>query len=1356
MIWIILWTCIFATLYILYQLPFREWIQQALHDKVGLVQLDEFRMTFKLNQLTIYMKGIRINRDILIKESTTTTSPSTAKKFFLSPTIIFARLATFVSIHIDDLIIEKDNISIVFDHIYLNSTLSQDFAFRVQISPCRLLVQTKPLVNMTTACLVTISCPAKKISLKHVKIDVQIGRTILHVTECIQLVSNKNQTSPPSSSLAQQGRIEDVLDSVRVTVQSVCFILPTVEVEIQNINSIARRNYTPLVQLNTEEIKCLVLGVQVFCMPSMEIKLSQSDSGTALYATPQTDFISLTWILNLPVIHVPFDRPEIMSLILNKKEKPSSNTMVLEKVVADLPMCTFALVLNSPRLQLSDIQGKCGYISSESLIIRVSGEYVVKARNSSVYDVPSSSSSSGSNLDALFAQEEYQWLQKTSHQRPSKWLNLMGRVSRRNPPVMTTTRTQRWSYRISGKIMIQKLNVGYTESNLEKEFIRIKNAVLMFKIRMNVLLDQLETVLNLENGIQSEIAIDKPVIYLIDQNIISPSVFWLKYVPACFKTPEDTPVREKPVWIKRLISNTSFSLDVTKGSIVTRSLDRSHVDQGVAIPTPHPGYIDNTPPETVSSRVVLDTQKFNFVCEGPGIGTDWKIRCYMEKLDIHQSSGNDDKLHVIVWISQVNLSAKLTLLDNLSKCLSISTKIRKYGIKYSVRNHYACLLMVKSLIGMKQQFNSKPVQKDPTLPMYIESDTHIGRGDIHLLLPMDKQLYIRLDDFLLNYESTESPSITLRNFMLLGVSPSDPETWEQLIEVDKIKLSVKDGVELKARKFFISVPYNYVLSTVLDKVIGAIKAIKDLHSRILTRKAFTFFGPTLNNTPISIPCIFIKTRIFTIHFDDDPFEAKLRTILRTGLIEQQKRLAYQDALNEKINEMLLSEEDVSDQIAEAQQNLFGYFSQFWIKNLNEKKQEEAKFYEQIHLQDYRNSTSAQELDDLLDEVQRQEAELFMIEIRARPLYPPLANFSAQFTKIQFRPADFPLSETRQFIHTMGGGVPLDNDFSIIIPFHLSIKAGQTWIKIRDYPLPLLYVPPPLQDTNAGGNISRLSWSLEGNYAVGDEVGNPGGSRIIPISIIPASSESQGYCLSAVRTASPLKFYSVIDYDVFTRSMSTICWSVSYNPAIQDILLVLENLASDQVDPSPKLGFWDKVRFMIHTQTKFNFIGGGDLAFVVKGTRDPYQLQGRGAGLAKIWSDEVVWLLGYKNPENEFMQILSENYAFGVPDLEGGGYVPQLPESLPPKKLAEKTGKFLKVVLKLSDGIRMGIGLSYERLKHCDDCEQCAMAHRLDKCRTQVFSPHYNVLYQSVQQVKATYGEVTYNNNKKNRCLPKKN
>jgi hypothetical protein len=1532
----------------------RNWIKQFVFKKVGLRQLDEIKLSFK-NQnrgppLIIHIKGIQI---CIQKKQQPTTKVSKASNInkrmarlilsFLSLRIpkaiiqflldipihlIMSGVATYVALHIDNLEIEKDNITLKVDHIYFDSKLGtrlfqeKFFAVGVQIGPLKVVAQSSVvLFGMTTACLVTISFyfKAARLSLEDLDLDIQLGKMNLNINECFILFNNSknsqntsiNAATPTSTTI----RLEEILSSIRVTAQYICFIYSATLIEINNINSSvtflrhtnngSNKTQAPIVQLNTELIQCKMLSILLFTMPSMEIKASQSDhhpSSNNHHAAqpPQTEFIRVTWILDSPNINIPLNNAELMDLILasnidkkvdgNKKNGEKSSQQQLEKVLPDLPMCTFALVLNSPKLELSQIdnQGRCGYITTSSLIIRISGEYLIKGRNSNTEDVPSSSSSSGSgsNLDVLFAQEEYQWLRKSSgnqqqQQRPTsatrRLVNLMGRVSRRqnNSSISgsdsTTTPSQRiaaaktrgWTYRVSVKIILHRYDMGYYMKNSNrspKQFVRVKNAVLIFKTRMNVMLSNMlgyETILSLYNIIQSEVAIDKPVINICDdQEEISASIFWIKLIPQYLASIGRKGIRAQPIQqqsqtttaaisMQLLVRNFCFSLEVTHGCITAICLDRSHKDVGiVSPPTPPNGYIDNTPTETTVTRLMFETRKFNLVFEGPAAAAgetnrmngseEWNSRCHMDKLYIQQSSdtirGNntienieEKQQHVILLISQLSLTAKY---NHAAKQAIVTTAIKKYSICYSIRNYYTLLLLAKSLLSMKNQNGSSNKKKDkepttntPSLAMNIQLS--VARGDISICLPKDTRLYLRMDDFSLQHESTSTPLVKFRNLMLLGVSPLHPESWEQLVEIDKTQISIKNGnhVELKARKIFATIPYNYVLSAVIDNVIGLVKAIKELHSRILSRNAFTFFGPTVNNDPILIPTIHIKAKVFTVHFDDDPFEAKLRHILRTGLVEQQKRLAYREALDDKIQEMLSSaaaaaapssttatsdsfssvkqqsdsillEENatlvaspspdlewIHLQITDAEKNLLGYYSKFWIKNINEAKTQEINFYQDLHTREsYRNFTNCEELDQSLDEPHRPESTDFIIDIRSRPLHPPLANFSAQFAKVSFKPADFSLSETRYFINEIGGGVPLDNDFSIIIPFHLSIKAGKTWIKMRDYPLPLLYVPQPAMASANNDNSSittesgrsRVSWTLEGNYAIGDELGNSGGSRIIPIPILPPSSggataDSLGYCLSAVRTASPLKFYSVIDYHVLTKSMSTICWSVSYNPAIQDIIRVLDTLTAAQVDPSPRIGFWDKVRLMIHTQTKISFIGGGDLAFVFKGTRDPYQLQGRGAGIAKVWSDNVVWLLGYKNPQNEFMQILSRTYAFGVPDLARGGYVPSFPDSLEKKKKRRPSldndsieySKFLKVALKLSNGIRMGIGMHFERLG-CDlkngVCFKCASAHRLDRCRTQIFSPHYNVIYQSIQQVEAFYDKVTMKSKTINLCL----
>lgn len=1364
MVWLLL--LLFVAVLFIYHPHIITFIKLCLEHKFGL-EIDDINASFQQYQFIVSITGIQLRIEPSSSPPATTTKTTLwIKKFVLyvlslrMTHVIVTCITKYIVVEIHHISLAKETLVLKIDYISVKS--HQNLV--VDIGPLQLLNGQQTIASTDTPSTFTLSGLLQS----NIDIEFQLGKTFLYYDHYLKLVA-VSSSRDSGTTTSRVSRKISFLNSMRVTVDCVHLVWTQLQLE-SSIKDIAitvrRHHHTPFAQVTTGQWTCSVSNTPVVSIPSIDMTLSQSQHTFA----PYTKFISVACILNSPVVNIH------ASHFVNNNLTPTKKTGAeFEKVCTDLPLCTFAVVFNSPKLQLH-VSRTTGVVAAESFIVRMSGEYVAKGRD----DIPSASSGSESHLDVLFAQEEYQWMRNKKgyqqQQLTTKWTQLMDKVSRSN------NIHQQWSYRVSAKFTMYKLKLGHIESgsSAEKQFLQMKHAVLIFKLRfgVNVNSGKYETQVSMDQGgVQSEVSIEKPVVSLWnDSDTVCSSVVWASTIPAWIKgirsaagADADAGAKERPVWVASLIRSVKFSLEVTEGSIVVTSLDGA---QSIKVDVPS-GYIDNTPKETVWTRVVLDTQKFNLVCEGPAstTSTDWNMRCQVDTLYLQQVSGTthlaEEKKQAIVWISQLNLVSKLSAVQ-----ASVSCKVKKYGVCYSIQHHYVCLLFVRSLTRMKQHLSVEKKKTESNKVLQVELDVHVARGDIHLSLPNDNQLYLRIDD--LSIERKAGLLVKFRNMMVLGQSPVRAGFWEQLVEMDQAQISIRHSrqIDLKSRKIFASVPYSYTLSTVLDSVIGVVKAIKELHARLLTENAFTYFGPTCNNEPILIPCIQIKTHVLKVLFDDDPFEVKLRCILRTGLVEQQKRLAYEEALQLTIQAMLAHDAsstsveegsafddpaspDLTEtyaQITEAKKNLLVRFSSMWIKNINDRKLQEETFYQDLHVSDdYRNSVTAEALDETLDEVQRAESVSFIVEILPRPLYPALAHFSSQFAKVSFKPADFALQETRQFIQTIGGGVPLNTNFSVIVPFYLSIKAGQTWVKVRDYPLPLLYVPPLLQtgveddvsiSTRRSRNQSRVSWTLEGNYALGDELGGSCGSRIIDIPIIPGLGSSVGYTLSAVRTTSPVKFYSVVDYHILTPSMSTVCWSVSYSPAIQDIIRVLESLSAEQVDPSSRLGFWDKVRFAIHTQTKLSFVGGGDLALVVKGTRDPYKLQSRGAGLTKIWSDDVVWLLGYRNPQHEFMQIVSQQYAFGVPDLVRGGFVPSLPGCYERKSSAanEEPNRFLKVVLKLTDGIRMGIGLGFERLG-CNRCPKCVDVHRLNRCRSQVFSPHYNVLFQSVKQVETFHDKV---------------
>ncbi|KAI8880775.1 hypothetical protein K501DRAFT_275281 [Backusella circina FSU 941] len=1198
--------------------------------------------------------------------------------------------------------------------------------------------------------------------------------------------------------------------------------------------------------------------IAAFSLPNLEIKATYVLN--SLFFTsgePRSDFLFATIQLDSPLVTTNVVR---LSQIMTELDSSSSNQPVEYKEekqkmgpfklsLVDIPACGLAFVLNKPRVEFTDIPPnkvpeKClsGVLSANNLIVRLSGEYIAKSNRAGIADIPSSfSSSSLSSLDSFFVKQEYRWLNTSLGGSSSDLLqtnrnsmefnrrgrdHILKRMSHRQGSLdfsRSHEDTRQWSYRWVGKIIFQKLDIGHHCQDGHSPLVYIKHAAIVLRSRMEIALDQdkqsIESTWSPGNGIQAEAAVEKPIIYIYNaQDSISSLVFWMSILPQFFARKQETTneKREVSAVIKRIMRNVGFSLDVSRGSIIAVNADRKKTNKS----SPPGGYVDNTPVVDVVSRIVFYTHKFTFVWESPesreetwredaSLNGIWRSRCFMEKLSLQQSSWSESNLstpdnrdknqhesYPIIWISQLNLSAKFTSNHKEGEVLpsvgvDIVFKVKKKGIQYSVRNHYACLLLVDSMKDLKRQFflDQKPeelklkgVPQKPSILFIQCISFQMERVDVRVMLPNNTPLYARVDGLFVQVEPAgEQPIISLRNMMLLGISPTRAHHWDQLIEVDKFTIDIRKttDINLRAKKVFARIPYNYILADVIDNVIGLVKAIKDLHLRLgASEPAYTFFGPIPKNDPIMIPIICIRTDVFTLHFDDDPFEVKLRRILSTGKLEQERRLAYREAMDHKISELYEEINSVSpinsdsslpsqvlsmskvneleDRIEQAENGLLKHYSESWLRHINKTIQEESHFYHQMHItENYRNPLIVGELDMSLDDDDEGNSgefllsNAFSIKILPLPLNPPLANFSSQLAKVKFRPADFPLTETRQFIHEVGRGVPLNTSFSIIIPFHLSIISGETWVKLRDYPLPLLYVPKNME-TSSGHTTStrKISWTLDGNYVLADDLGDSSGSRFIPIEIIPVSEYSPGYIIAAVRTASPLKFYSIIEYNVIPKAMSSICWSPSYNPVIQDIIHILDRLTPAQVDPSPRIGFWDKVRMMIHTRTTIHFSGNGDLAVVVKGTRNPYKLNENGKGLAKIWSNDVVCLLGYENPQKEILQVISVNYAFGVPDLIRGGYVPNIPDALPytlEKIESNSESKFSKIALKLSDGIRMGIGLDFERLccpsDTCSECEKLLQpVHLIDRCRSLTFSPHYDILFRSKSYVESEYKE----------------
>jgi hypothetical protein len=284
-------------------------------------------------------------------------------------------------------------------------------------------------------------------------------------------------------------------------------------------------------------------------------------------------------------------------------------------------------------------------------------------------------------------------------------------------------------------------------------------------------------------------------------------------------------------------------------------------------------------------------------------------------------------------------------------------------------------------------------------------------------------------------------------------------------------------------------------------------------------------------------------------------------------------------------------------------------------------------------------------DELPDDMEEEENILLV------PQRPGLMTTLINDLRVTIDKPSFPMAQLPEYLHTMGKGMPYDMKYALLIPMNVQIDMGEARVTLRDYPLPLLHVPA----MKPGQSLRLPAWSLKTNFIIAEEFRGPESTRHVKVNIVPPSDHGAGkpkeggFAIDVRRTVSPVKCYSDISIDINTSLPTRITWGASYQPAIQDMMMILESFTKPQVDPSDRAGFWDKIRLSFHSKVSVAWKGDGDVHLMLKGTRDPYMITGNGAGLLMCWRNEVRWNICRDPDPRKFMTVDSGEYILAVPD-----------------------------------------------------------------------------------------------------------
>lgn len=565
-----------------------------------------------------------------------------------------------------------------------------------------------------------------------------------------------------------------------------------------------------------------------------------------------------------------------------------------------------------------------------------------------------------------------------------------------------------------------------------------------------------------------------------------------------------------------------------------------------------------------------------------------------------------------------------------------------------------------------KNFAGTSLQAPPPPPHRTELTTVDVRASlvqVKGIMPADPRMMLQIYGLAAGCHRWSAPFLRCHLARLHVEAPRLKGIWARVVSMNSVRLDLRESKRMPGRDpkeeksldvsadfIRLGVPHHMVMHRVFDNITNTVKALKQLHHRFKTNSSEDILDKEPEG-PKKVPRISLRSRALLFQLEDDAFEWKLGCIYRAGLIEQRHRLAREEAFRLKSQKLkdadqrrassrfraqsshpdshfdrksgddrrrsasadgrlprgsfesrgrkgpcrydaegysnISSSAKVST--TEAWQRLQEYNARSWKKKIDTAMQFQNKSIREI-----RNLFAG--ADEPPEDVEDDET------ILAIPDRPGLMSTLISDVHLVIDKPTFPLNEYPKFLHEIGKGMPMDMQYSLLVPMSIQLDMGAARVTLRDYPLDLLHIP-----ALRPGQSSRLpSWSLKTNFVLAEEYRNYESTRDIQICVVPPTklpdgSATPGLFVDVRRTMGPVKTYSEPTIEINTSLPTSITWCMSYQPVIQDMMKIIEGFTKPEIDPSERVGFWDKIRLSFHSRIRVRWKGDGDVHLRLKGT-----------------------------------------------------------------------------------------------------------------------------------------------------------
>jgi hypothetical protein len=681
-------------------------------------------------------------------------------------------------------------------------------------------------------------------------------------------------------------------------------------------------------------------------------------------------------------------------------------------------------------------------------------------------------------------------------------------------------------------------------------------------------------------------------------------------------------------------------------------------------------------------------------------------------------------------------------------------------------------------------------------PELVSVDFRATLVQIKADLPSDPPLMLHIYNMEAARHRWSTPFLHAKLIRLYAEAPRMRRVWARIVSVKNARMDYREsrrktaGGALHEERLFdivldtirLAVPHEMVIYKITDNLVNTVKSVIQLHHRFKTgtNEYILDKGP---EGPRNVPKVSLRAKTLLFELEDGAFEWKLGVIYRAGLVEMMQRQAREEAFRVKVKKIHEEESKkgpsklrarsaarmpepptpgVSHTRSRSADGLRrgpaeGHFRSRGPRYDPESGSQGISGYARISIAEARHKLDLHNAKSWKHRIDRQYAlaKNGMKDVYSQfwgvnempddledgerilevPQRPALMSTIINDLQVTIDKPSFPLRQLPDFLHKVGKGMPRDMQYALLVPMNVQINMGEARITLRDYPLPFLHVPA----TKADQPVRLPALSMSTDFVIAEEYRGPESTRKIKVQIVPPRNldptlpNEGSFAVDVRRTIGPVKTFSDMTIDIHTANPTRITWGPSYQPAIQDMMMAIESMTKPQLDPSERVGFWDKIRLNFHSRIRVAWRGDGDVHLALKGSRDPYQVTGNGAGFLMCWRNDVRLNVHTDDDPKRFMTVDSGEYVLAVPD-----YSHQVresrrqhgeDESISSESSQRSGAEFKKVVMKLSGKVQWLAGLVFERAIEQGN-------------RSFEFIPHYKVVLKAPQYAK-TQGGLPY-------------